>query len=75
MQEGRHSAFQPINRYAGGEWNPWAYCQNEAACGHQTHIDIATIVAKVGDMPSDQFRHRLRCARCGARARLVIGHR
>jgi hypothetical protein len=69
------SGFRPISEYAGHEWNPWAYCSDEAGCGHATWLDIAAIVSKVGDMPSDRFRQRLRCSKCGARARLVIGHR
>ena len=64
-----------ISYYAGPEWTPWAYCQAEHTCGHNARIDIAAVVAKTGDMPADQFRRRLRCSRCGGRARLVIGHR
>lgn len=75
MGDGKTSEFTAISTYAGPEWNSWAYCEDEHACGHQTHLDIAAIVAKVGDMPADQFRLRLRCSKCGARARLVIGHR
>jgi hypothetical protein len=64
-----------ISRYARPEWTPWAYCSAEQGCGHNARIDIAAIVAKIGDMPAATFRKRLRCSKCGARARLVIGHR
>ena len=75
MPDGRQQPFEPISHYAGPEWNPWAYCQNEPACGHLVQLDIAAIVGKIGDIPSDQFRRQLRRSKCGARARLVIGHR
>jgi hypothetical protein len=64
-----------ISWYAGREWTPWAYCGDEQGCGHNTRIDIAAVIARVGDMPASRFRERLRCSKCGGRARLVIGHR
>jgi hypothetical protein len=64
-----------ISRYAGPEWTPWAYCSDELGCGHNARIDIAAIIARAGDMPARRFRQRLRCSKCGKRARLVIGHR
>jgi hypothetical protein len=63
-----------ISWYAGPEWTPWAYCGDEQGCGHNVKIDIAAIIARVGDMPASHFRQRLRCSKCGGRARLVIGH-
>jgi hypothetical protein len=59
--------FATISTHGGPDWNPWAYCQDEADCGHQTRIDIAAIIACVGDMPSDRFRACLRCSKCGGR--------
>jgi hypothetical protein len=64
-----------ISYYAGPEWTPWAYCEAEHTCGHNAPIDIAATIARTGDMPADRFRQRLRCSKCGKRARLVIGHR
>jgi hypothetical protein len=61
--------------YATADWTPWAYCKDEHGCGRNARIDIAAIVARTGDMPADRFRRRLRCSKCGKRARLVIGHR
>jgi hypothetical protein len=68
-------AAEPISRYAGSEWTSWAYCRDEQGCAHNTRIDIAAIIARTGDMPAKRFRERLRCSKCGGRARLVIGHR
>ena len=75
MPDGDRKQFEPISTYAGRDYLPWAYCRNEPACGHNARLDIVTIVAKTGDMPSDQFRARLKCLKCGSRARLIISHR
>lgn len=75
MPDGDRKPFHPISQRAGREWLPWAYCRDEARCGHNARLDIAAIIARTGDMPADRFRERLRCSRCGSRARLVIGWR
>lgn len=72
MLEGRHS-FEPISQKAGPDWMPWAYCRDELHCGHNVRLDLPALIARYGDMPSDRFRMRLRCSKCGGRARLVIG--
>jgi hypothetical protein len=64
-----------ISQYAGPEWTAWAYCSDELGCGHNVRVDISAIIARIGDMPASRFRERLRCSKCGKRARLVIGHR
>jgi hypothetical protein len=64
-----------ISYYATADWVPWAYCSDEQGCGHNVHLDLAAIIARAGDMPADRFRLRLKCSKCGKRARLVIGHR
>ena len=64
-----------ISYYATADRVPWAYCKDEQGCGHNAPIDIAATIARTGDMPADRFRQRLRCSKCGKRARLVIGHR
>ena len=75
MANAPSKAAELISRYAGPEWTPWAYCRDEHGCGHNMGIDIAAIIARIGDMPASRFRERLRCSKCGGRARLVIGHR
>jgi hypothetical protein len=61
MPDGDRKPFHPISEHAGREWMPWAYCLNEPACGHNARVDITAIIAKTGDMPSDEFRRRLKC--------------
>jgi hypothetical protein len=74
MADAPHKEPDLISHYAGLEWTSWAYCSDEQGCGHNCRVDITAVVAKAGDMPANQFRKRLRCSKCGRRARLVIGH-
>jgi hypothetical protein len=39
-----------ISQYARPEWTSWAYCSDELGCGHNVKIDIAAIIARVGDI-------------------------
>ena len=75
MPDGDRKPFHPISEQAGSEWTPTAWCLNEPACGHHARVDIAAVIVRTGDMPADEFRRRLKCAKCGSRARLVIGWR
>jgi hypothetical protein len=68
-----HAQYRPekiedlISYYATADWVPWAYCKDEAGCGHNVRLDLAAIIARTGDMPADQFRLRLRCSKCVGR--------
>ena len=46
-------------------------CQQSLECGHRVKLDIADTQALFGDMPVDQCRRRLRCSKCGGRARMI----
>ena len=75
MSDGDRKHFEPISKYAGRDYLPWAYCRNEPARGHNARVDIAAIGAKTGDMPSDRFRARLKCPKCGSPVRLIVSRR
>jgi hypothetical protein len=64
MPDGDRKPFVPISHYAGDRYIPWAYCKDEAICGHNARLDITAMIAQTGDIPSDKFRHRLRCSKC-----------
>jgi hypothetical protein len=46
MPDGAPTPFRPISERAGREWLPWAYCRDEAGCGHNAPVDIASVIAR-----------------------------
>jgi hypothetical protein len=49
----------------------WVYCCNELKCGHLVKLSIHAAIDTYGDMPVNEFRRRLRCSKCGERARMI----
>ena len=69
------STFEPISTYAGRHCIPTAWCLDERDCGHHTVVDLDAAITLTGNMPRDRFTARLRFAKCGGRAKLVISWR
>jgi len=64
--------FERLSAYADPtKSQTWVYCSNELGCGHLVKLSIQAAIDCYGDLPVDQFRNRLRCAKCGARARMI----
>lgn len=38
-------------------------------CGHQAQLDLPTLLARHGDLDSDELGRRFRCGECGLRER------
>lgn len=67
--------FPPLSAIADPARNQtWAYCMRELECGHHVKLDVRAILARFGDMPQDQCKRRLRCSKCGARARMTTSY-
>lgn len=55
----------------------WGWCDGQDGgppCGHNARLDLAAIIRGYGDMPASELRARLRCPKCGGRARVVMTH-
>ncbi len=64
--------FQPLSGYADPTRSQtWVYCSDEQACGHRVKLDIQAAIGCHGDVPLDEFKNRLRCSKCGGRARMI----
>ena len=67
--------FPPLSDLADPpKTQTWAYCTRELECGHQAKLDVRAILARFGDMPQEQCKRRLRCSKCGGRARMVTSY-
>lgn len=49
----------------------WVYCCSELQCGHLVKLCIQAAIDSYGDLLVDEFRRRLRCSKCGGRARMI----
>lgn len=66
-------AFEPLSEHLDDRHSlVWVYCKNEPACGHNRRLDAAATIQEWGDMPMDRLRARLKCSKCGARARVIV---
>ena len=68
-------AWEKLSELDDGSHLAWAYCRREQACGHNARLNLSVLILAYGDIGIDQLRDRLRCPKCGGRARVVVSHR